>query len=158
MGVFVFGMISALVTAVFAFSLEYAPESSLSRLKLIHRAAAIYRLEAGGRWPSQETVYEAYLGLTQEFFISPCANHTGYVERELGVSYRYMWSEGRDPFFEDPSVAAPLFIDLDCNVPGNEKKGAPMLGLGVTAGGEAIRLEKPGDPSKWSWWVAPEAP
>ena len=157
-GVFILGLVSAVVTAVFANTLEHAPEASLSRLRLVHRAAAIYRFESDGRWPSSETVYDAYLGLNEEFFISPCANQPGYMDRKKGVSYMYMWTKDRNFIFDDVALIAPLFVDLDCNLSHTPDGDKPMLGLGVSVGGEAIRIKKPGDPRRWSWWLTPDNP
>lgn len=153
-GVLFFGLIVVVVSKAFAASIESRQRDSLSRLVTLHRAAAIYRFEADGDWPSQEAVMTTYLGYGKDYFISPCANSPGYMKRKSGVSYMYLWTQQRDWIYQDSSQNAPLFVDLDCNLAHEPSGDKPRVGLGVTANGEKIVLEKKGDPRRWSWWLS----
>ena len=152
-GVLFLALIVTVVSRAFAASVESRQRDSLARLVTLHRAAAIYRFEADGRWPTRDAVMTTYLGYGDSYFVSPCANAPGYMKRERGISYMYLWSPSRDFVFSQPDSAAPLFVDLDCNRSHTPTDDRPMVGLGVAANGEAIVLKKKGDPRRWSWWL-----
>jgi hypothetical protein len=99
-------------------------------------------------------VYEGYLGYGEAYFVSPCANAPGYLKREAGISYMYLYTEARDFLYEDAGSEMPLFVDLDCNSTHAPEANVEKVGLAVAASGEAIVLKKQGDPRRWTWWVS----
>lgn len=153
-GVLCFALIVTFVTRVFASSIEAVQRDSLGRLVRLHRAASVYRFEADGNWPTRDAVLTDHLGFGEDFFVSPCSNSTGYLKRKSGISYLYLWTHSRAWVYDDESVKAPLFVDLDCNRTHSPEANTPKVGLGVTAAGETIVLKKKGDPRRWSWWLA----
>jgi hypothetical protein len=146
-------LIVTLVARAFAGSVEAKQRESLGRLIQLHHAAALYRFESSDRWPSQESVYESYLGFGEDYFVSPCANSPGYMKRASGISYMYLYTESREFMYEDFASSTPLFVDLDCNRTHAPVADEEKVGLAVSASGETIILKKKGDPRRWSWWV-----
>jgi hypothetical protein len=143
-----------MLSRAFASSIEAKQRDSLARLVRLHHAAALYRFDADHTWPTRESVYEGYLGYGKDYFVSPCANSPGYLKRETGISYMYLYTEARDFLYEDAGSETPLFVDLDCNSTHAPQSNVEKVGLAVAASGEAIVLKKQGDPRRWTWWVS----
>jgi hypothetical protein len=155
-GVLAIGIVFTIVTRVYGSAEDTAPETSLGKLRHLHRAIALYRSEYGDGGiteglPDRDYVYDTYLGYSREYFISPCAGRRGFASRAEGVSYAYTWTPLRQQVFESMGLKTPIFVDMDCTPV--TRNGQPNLGLAVLLDGTAISLRKHGNPNSLAWWT-----
>ncbi len=137
--------------------------SSVSRLRQIHLAAVLYQQDWGARHdygtaedmglPSLSQIGENRLGLSLEFWHSPCSD-----TRPSDPRLDYTWApdevEEWVEFVSRLKEKALLSTDMTCNerdLPA-DSRWVRRRGLGVTFGGSLIRRFRDGDFRDPQWW------
>ncbi len=156
--------LAALSFPAFARAKESANvRSSLSRLQQFHRAVTIYMIDHEDapipyHIPPPDYVFSGKMGLSREFFISPCGWKPNlYVDGQNEFSYVYHHRENTPvAYFQEFRENALLMTDGDCNPPGVFYSPYTIKrGLAVTEGGRLLNHNKGGDTSDVRWWSSP---
>lgn len=144
------------VTRVYGSPKDALADSSLGRLKELHRAIALYKAQYGdgtltGGLPPRAFVMETYMGYPKDYFISPCANERGFRTRSSDVSYVYTWAPERAALFDTLGFQSPILVDLDCTP--ITMLGKQSIALAVLLDGTVVQREGPGNAGNVQWWL-----
>lgn len=139
-------------------------QASYRRLKVLHRAIAIYQENQGGGVgegtffdmalpPFNVVANDSRLGVPEREFICPCLEGRTSIPRTVSLEFAYAaGSFENTPYILDRRNM--LFSTLGCNED-LDAVYAPYVkhwGLGVRIDGQFVNLRKVGSPADPAWW------
>jgi prepilin-type N-terminal cleavage/methylation domain-containing protein len=116
---------------------------------------------ASAGYPDVMHVLLSRLNLPLEVWRSPCGQNPAWMDKPVVIQYEYFLSTMADKFPDANAKygeAMVAFVDFNCAEHGEPlmSEFVPHLGLGVTAAGNLLRVNRTGDPWRQSWWHVKE--